>query len=445
MGAVTILELKALRAGETLTEHLTGRGTGSLLFKGGAAGVTAFFRIRKKSADVLIKIAKYPAVDLIAIRKKAKELSELAATGVDVKKYLADVEVKSRLEAEQRKAELAEIEWQRKIDAARGTLRELFENYIESRRGSIGGRQIEELERVLKKELITDNPSLASKKARDITAEDIFVIISKIYDRGSDGMADKMRSYLHACFEYELKNTFSLKNRNRNGLIKFELLMNPVSLISKDRPAVAKTRALTDGELKQFYHTIDCTDGVSEVMGLLFKLNIFLGGQRILQLAQAPWSHYDFKNNYIKLIDGKGRKKEGSSPKIHLLPLTSSALAIIERLQVISGSSDYPFSLMGHSPFDVSSFAHATKKWLDSKNGKLNGNQIAAFTPRDIRRTCSRIMQKLKVDESLNNKIQSHGVSGVTRTHYLNDPEGSLPEKLSALTKYEKGLKRILK
>jgi len=305
----------------------------------------------------------------------------------------------------------------------------------------------DEYRRVLKKDLNKDNPDIASKKARDVTAQDIVCILRGIEERGSSSMADKVRTYLGAAFQYEIRKMNSYLPKIGNVAQIFELTHNPVNDVPKEYSGRPETRALTNEELKQFYNTISKTKGVSESMGLLFMLNIQLGGQRILQLCRAPWATYDFERKSITIVDFKGRKRKGQEKVggVRIIPLANSAIAIIQRLKIITEGFEFPFSVSGDKPFQVSSFSHATREWLTSSNAIIDGKQISPFAPRDIRRTCTQQMKRMGILQDHSNALQSHGVAGIVADHYLNDPNLLVPDKLEALKIYERGMNKILK
>lgn len=454
--SVTVLELNALPPGESMTVHMTGKGAGAVLFKSGVKAITAYFRQRVGQKDQLVKIGKIGRLEsknrneeitsLKTVMREAERLYVLAASVKDVKAHLENESIGRALEAERKKAELVDLQRQQSIHNARGTLSDLLQSYIDC-----GGKQDAmraEIQRVLDKEIKKDNPEIGAKKARDVTSEDIVIILRKIYLRGSKSMANKVRTYLHTAYSHGLKNRYSYTDKLVSESKLFELVDNPVKLIPKNFTEAAGERSLSKAELRQFYITIDKTKGISERMGLLFKLNVQLGGQRILQLARAPWASYELDRGVVKLLDLKGRPPEDADAKkakIHILPITKAASSLVMRLREISDGFYFPFSEDGKTPYTVSSFAHATRAWLKSENSKINGVQIPHFTPRDLRRTCNQMLVSMGIPINEANILQSHGLTGVVMRHYLNNPELFVADKENALVVFEKKLGKILK
>ena len=438
--------------GETATESLPGRGSGSLYFERRASGaVEGYYRRRADGKAQKIKLGIYRAthsaagLTLVELRQKARECAEIAAKHGDVKVYLTEQEVRAAAAKAERQRLLAEIEQRQRVEDSRGTLADLFRDYIDNRRGAVRESQIAELERVLRIELEEKNPTLAAMKARDIRADHIREILQPIWDRGAKGMADKMRSYLHAAFKYGLTAEHSLARTSRKS---FALEINPAAMLPREHKSQPVTRALTDVELRKFWETITATDGVGPVMGRLLQFVIATGGQRIDQIAREPWTSYDLEAKTLRLIDAKGR---GGVRRVHLVPLTERALTLLAEVHRINanlrtdgGDCQWPWTTTGKKPITTSSPVHAVADWLRSEHAEIDGERVPHFTPRDLRRTCTQLMQRHGIDDRLSDLLQSHGQTGVVGQHYRNNPEATLPEKRRAIDAFEGALSQVL-
>jgi integrase len=431
--------------GAPLTESLPGRGMGAILFKRpGEAPPSAYFRYRRDGKSYLVKIgscktgARGAGLTLPQIRERAWELAKVAYEHGDVKAHLAFLEKQAEAERHASELALAEQVRLRAIEAARGSLSELFNDYIDSRRGTVRESQVAELERVLRVELEEANPDVAEMKARDVRPGHIRQILLPIWDRGSKGMADKVRAYLHAAYQYGLTAEHSLSRTSRKS---FALELNPVALLPKEHKATAQTRVLSDAELKHFWQTITQTDEVGPVMARLLKFVIATGGQRIDQVSREPWTSYDSEKRTLRLIDAKGR---GGVRRVHLIPLSNRAIELLEEVEPLTGRHDFIWTTTGKKPIATTSPSHAVRDWLASKHGKINDEQIPHFTPRDLRRTCAQLMQRYGVENQISDLLQSHGQTGVVGQHYRNNPEAYLPEKLKAMAGFEAALSKVL-
>jgi integrase len=446
MGTINEQKLKGMKSGPgKLTESLPGRGAGALVFKRQSESPpTAFYRFRRDGKDVLVKIGVFQigtrsaGLTLPQIRERAWELAKVATEHGDVKAHLAFLERKAEVEKQAGVEALAEKACIQSIEAARGSLSDLFRDYIDSRRGAVRESQVAELERVLRVELEEANPGVADMKARDVRPGHIRQILLPIWDRGSKGMADKVRAYLHAAYQYGLTAEHSLSRTSRKS---FALELNPVALLPKEHKSIAQTRVLSDAELKHFWQTITQTDEVGPVMGRLLKFVIATGGQRIDQVSREPWTSYDSEKRTIRLIDAKGR---GGVRRVHLIPLSDRAIELIDEVEPLTGRHDFIWTTTGKKPIATTSPSHAVRDWLGSKHGKINGEQIPHFTPRDLRRTCAQLMQRHGVENQVSDLLQSHGQTGVVGQHYRNNPEAYLPEKLKAMAGFDAALRAVL-
>ncbi|MDT4856889.1 hypothetical protein FQZ97_912920 [compost metagenome] len=217
-------------------------------------------------------------------------------------------------------------------------------------------------------------------------------------------------------------------------------------MVAVEKVSAPVERALSDAELRQFWETIESTEGVGPVMALLFKLVIATGGQRIFNVCQTIWADYDLEAGTVRLIHRKGRRDAGAatSDRPHLVPLSPRAVEILERVKAINGCHLWPWTTTGRQHIVVSSPRHAVADWLKSEHAVIEGKRIPVFSPRDLRRTCAQLMQKFGVSNDLSDLLQAHGQTGIVSKHYRNNPEAALPEKRRAIELFDQALGRVL-
>ncbi|PYY69163.1 integrase [Pseudomonas jessenii] len=441
-----------------LVESLPGRGTGALVFKRVNDGSpVCYYRYHLAGKQVLIKLGVYRRTarevgfTLSELRDQAAALAQIAKAHGDVKAYLAKQEADaeaSRIEneravdAERLKAEEEARERQHlaEIEASRGTFGELFLDYIESLREKATAGVVKELERLYQTNMVAPHPSIMAMKARDIRPDHILAILNPIWDRGAKIQARRMRSYLSAAFSHGLRAENSV---GRSSAKSYNLESNPATVIAVEQASVPVTRALSDAELSKFWGTLETTEGVGPVMALLFKFVIATGGQRIFNICQTTWDDYDLEARTVSLIHRKGRGGQTMS-RPHLVPLTERALAILERVKEINGCHPWPWTTTGKQHIVVSSPTHAVAKWLKSEHAVIDGKQTPSFSPRDLRRTCTQLMQRYGISDQLSDLLQAHGQTGVANKHYRNNPEAALPEKQRAIGLFEHALAKVL-
>jgi len=452
-------ELEAYAVKTRQSEAVGSRGKGTLLLERKASGaILAFYRERTANSDKRLPLGilsrkPKPGTDertLHDIRAEALRVSAEAGAAGGLDKYLelkaeqvAAAEVE-RIAAEEA-AEAERIERQRlaEIEASRGTLGDLFLDYIDSRRGKATPGVIKELERLYQANMLKPHPAIMQMKARDIRPDHILAILDPIWSRGAKVQADRMRSFLVAAFNHGLRTENAVGRANAK---RYSLESNPAAVVAVEKVSAPVERALSDAELRQFWTTIESTEGVGPVMALLFKFVIATGGQRIFNICQTTWDAYDLEAGTVRLVHRKGRKDAGSgaSERPHLVPLSPRAVEILERVRAINGCHPWPWTTTGKQHIVVSSPRHAVADWLESDHAVIDGRPITSFSPRDLRRTCAQLMQKHGVSDTLSDLLQAHGQTGVVGRHYRNNPEAALPEKRRAIELFDRALAMAL-
>ena len=217
------------------------------------------------------------------------------------------------------------------------------------------------------------------------------------------------------------------RNRARSALSGFFawcvseglLETNPVMGTAKAEENGSRERVLTQDELRQLRRGLG-DDRFSDVVRLLL-----LTGQRRNEIGLLQWSEIDHARKLI--VFGPQRTKNG---RAHELPLSSQALALIDRLPR-RNSSDFVFGNKGFQDWD------RAKTILDQRVG------IAPWTLHDLRRTCATQLGELGIQphhiEAILNHYSGHraGVAGVyQRAKYE-------PEMRSALQKWADWIEQI--
>ncbi|EPK5821780.1 integrase family protein [Pseudomonas aeruginosa] len=457
---LTDIALKALKPGETATDPLPGRSSGALLFKCRASGaVEAYYRRRDNGLDQLIKLGVYkktpksPGLSLAELREQAAGYSRIAAEHGDIKAYLAKCAAEEEAQRAELQRERQEQQRLAEIEAAKGTLSELFREYIEDRRrNGVSAQQLDEFERVLRNDLegekvvsVGDDGqeqrlNVMSMKARDVRPDHVYLLIKPIWQRGAQRQARKVRSFLVAAFNFGLKAEHDIERSSNKS---YGLQMNPADPVTVRDTSKPGERALTDQELKQFWQTItQVGTAVGPIVARVFHFAFATAGQRPLQFIREPWSSYNLKEKYVKVIDSKGR---GGKPRAHWVPLSDRALQILGEVRALQPKGAlYPWSTDGKRPIHSSSVSHAVAEWLETEHAQLGGHPVPKFTPKDIRRTCTQFMQRHGIKDFDSDVLQSHGQTGVVAKHYRNNPEAKLPDMRLTMVAFDAALGCLL-
>lgn len=157
---------------------------------------------------------------------------------------------------------------------------------------------------------------------------------------------------------------------------------------------------------------------------------LLLTGQRRNEVAGMRWDELDLEAGVWSL---SGERTKSDRP--HVVPLSSSALAILDGLPHFG---EYVLSTDGET--HIAGFSKG-KAWLDGLIDGL-GVSVAPWTLHDLRRTAATHMVRLGVIEDVVGRVLNHAPKGVTAQVYAL--HAYLPEKRSALERWSAELARAL-
>jgi integrase len=257
--------------------------------------------------------------------------------------------------------------------------------YLDRKRTTLKSRSFSETERYLR------NHAAALHKLRldQIDRRKVAALLGDIETSSGPASRNRVRSVLLGFFSWCVSE----------GLLD----NNPVQGTAKAEENGSRERVLTREELRQLWRGLG-DDRFSDVVRLLL-----LTGQRRNEVGLLQWSEIDLANKQIELP--ASRCKNGRE---HTIPLSSQALAIIER-QPRRNSSDFLFGKKGFQHWDWA------KRLLDQRIG------IAEWHLHDLRRTCATQMAELgvlpHVIETTLNHVSGHkaGVAGVYNRSKMSD------------------------
>lgn len=440
---VTEKALKSLLPGRTASDSLPGQGSGAILFEAREGRIDAYFRTRANGKSQKVKIGKFKkspkhdGLTLDEIREEARNLSSIALEHGDVKKHLVEKqESEIRQQQEQEKAVQEEARRLKEASAC-GTLADLFDDYILSIQESRSKAYVKEIQRCFDKHVKNAFPEISEMKANEIKPQHIYAMLQPVWQSGSQGMSDKLRTYFHAVFNFGIKNDYSQEKKRD---IFYHLETNPVIYIPRDYKSKAITTSLNPEELHHFWHSMQHFDNVGPVIRNFLLFIIATGGQRINQVLREPWSSYDLEARLLHTTHKKGR----TDPRTHLVPLTDRAIALLEEVRSINPFASHPWTTNGKTTLNINSLGDAIESWLTTENSMLNGKAFKKFTPRDLRRTCKQLMQALDIPQTDSNTLQSHDTSGVSTKHYNNNPYAYITTLKKTIERFDQGLEQVI-
>ncbi|EHR7289765.1 integrase arm-type DNA-binding domain-containing protein [Vibrio parahaemolyticus] len=395
------------------------KGAGRLGIKVFSSGNKSFvFRYYRNGKRAFILLGRFPELSLTKAREEAKKLGAMVVQGLDPK---------YELEAAQKAKEAA-----LKEEAQKGSIEQLFISYTSQMRKD-GKRTYEAVLKSLEKEVYPH--VLPQTKASDVSTQDIKLVLSHMIQRGAVTQSNRVRSYLHAAFNHGL--THENDPANFVDGAKFGLTYNPVSAIPKQKSAEkAGKHYLSYDELKILINDMKLDyEGVragSSIRNLLM-LCIYTGGQRPYEVASSTWAAINWKEKTLLITEQLSKNK-----KPHVVPLTDSAIQVLESQKVVSQSCSFIFPhYKSDTHIRLDSLSQAISRYREDHP------QVRHFVARDIRRTCKTLMGELGVSKLVRDRLQNHALNDVSSKHY--DMYEYLPEKKEALEIWESKLKTLLR
>ncbi len=189
---------------------------------------------------------------------------------------------------------------------------------------------------------------------------------------------------------------------------------------------------LSEEEIGALWHVLE---GEGKPFGPAIKL-LLLTGQRRNEVFDADRSEFDLAAK-LWTISGE-RAKNGAT---HLVPLTPAALAIVKEL-LKDRRSEKLLPARGNWDMSPSGFSKAMKRIREALEQEV-GRPVPHWTLHDLRRTLATGLQRLGVRLEVTEAVLNHlsgsrsGIVGVYQRHnYFH-------EKKSALTGWERELKRL--
>lgn len=331
-----------------------------------------------------MNLGHYPSVTLEEARRRYREAFNVYENGKD------PAAIKREMAEERRKAPLVE---------------DLVREYIEKHAKRFK-RSWAKDEAILNRDVV---PTWGKRKAEDISKRDVILLLEKIIERGSPGMAN---------------NCFQIVRKMFNFAVEREILPHtPCSGVKLPSPKIARDRVLIEEEIKNLWENLDKAK-LAEDTRRAIKL--------VLITAQRPG---EVAGMHTSEIDGRwwnipaDRAKNGNAHRVYL--------------------TDLAFELIGGTEGKDFIFPCPHK----SKRQPLGGNAMLVairrnlatlkteyFTPHDLRRTAATFMAESGAMDEVIDAILNHTKQGIIRVYnqYRYDRE-----KQQTLEAWERKLRAI--
>jgi integrase len=391
--------------------------TGSLQARKDGSGATKFywrFSIDTKSERVSIGLYDSAAAPK-SLTPTKKGFSVLAAARAAETLALKHYEHRRTgghpaLMAADRAAQAAQDEARK--NAAQHTLSNLLDLYCDYLQG-LNRNSHKDARSIFNLHIKQAWPNLATKPAKEVTAEQFADMMRKLIETGKKRTANKLRAYARAA--YQAAKAARSKPSIPVAFKDFGITTNPVADTLPDETGNRSAkRPLSANELRTYWRNIRTLSGIQ---GALLRLHLLTGGQRIAQFVRLLTENVS--NDCIVLFDSKGRP--GQPPRPHTVPLISAARSALAE---VASAGKWALSTDGGKTHIA---ATSLSKWAV----EAAGDEIPEFLTKRIRSGIETLLASARVSSDTRGRLQSHGISGVQSRHY--DGHDYFDEKLESL------------
>ncbi|MBB3017736.1 integrase [Microvirga lupini] len=316
-----------------------------------------------------------------------------------------------------------------KAEVNQATVERMFQGYVDQLKAS-GQASAPEVERMLLKSKRV--PSAAddlgrTRAAAEVAPLDVVNHVSKFYQRGKRGAADKARSYIASAFAWAITsaNDYTVPVDQR---IDWGITRNPAADVAKDEGAIkTRDRNLSADEIRALWlATLDDDGGFGLETGACVRLLIGCG-QRVQETLRIEGAEIDLANQVWKMPASKTK----GGKHAHTVPLPAVVIPTLQLL--IDKHGDGPlFPARTGSQDDLichRSINQAIGRWLERPDVNL-----PHFQTRDIRRTWKSRSHDAGVDRFTRDLIQQHAKNDTGSKNY--DRADYLPQMRTAMAKW---------
>lgn len=377
--------------------------------------ISFFLLYTADGRERFMNLGRYTGKNLGDARARARDERLVVDAGKDPQ------QVKAAQRAEDKRQELRA--------KSRGTVSQLLEKYIE-RLKTEGKRSAEQVQR-FHKAYIKD--VIGKEYAGEVQPDDIRRVLRPIINRGKLVLANRVRSYLVAAFNFGLKWKDS---PNYDPKLRFEITMNPAHAVQKplqeEKPG---QRVLTEDEIRDLWAKWGNPEFMPQPAGLVLRFILASGGQRVEEALRAETTEFDVARGIWELPPE--RTKNG---RWHVVPISDLlkeelGLAKCYREALKEPPTTQLVFPIGEGYMRTDSLSRAVRRFCEK-------HKVKPFTPRDLRRTAKTQMGFLGISKESRDRLQGHAMTDVSSKHY--DRYDYLAEKRDAVNQWEAYLRRVV-
>jgi len=413
---LTVKSIEAIKAGSSRREIPDGALQGLYLIVQTTGVKSWAVRYRHAGKPRKMTLGGFPAISLSDAREEARKALRMVSEGRDPATEKAEQEPKR--------------------PAHMDLMPALLDEFV-TRHVAVKNRPsyVRESKRIVEKNL---KPKWKQKLVKTVTKRDVLKLLDEIVDRGSPIMANRVRALLSKFFAWAMERD----------------IVDASPVVSIKAPSEEKTRdrILTDEEIRFLWLA---AEKLAYPFGPVVKL-LLLTAQRRTEVSDALWDELELEGNnqlWVISVDRAKNKKE------HFVPLTASALEIIEGLPKIKPAEDekakpiYLFTTTGKTP--VSGFSKAktqldgemlaiARKEAEERGEEPEGISIEPWTYHDLRRTAASGMARLSVPVHIVEAVLNHRSGSIKGVAAVYNRYDYAEEKRAALTAWADEVLRLV-
>lgn len=422
MKNITVRELEALKPKTSAYKCRVDRGLYIRVSPDGAKTWLARYSVDGKQKDRRLIKPFGKGIDYMSLSEAKAEvvhIQSLAKASLDFQE----------IALEERKAR--EISKAKK-SAESLKLAQLFESWVENGTSRKDGGK--ELRRNFKKDVL---PLIGDKLVCEVLASDIREVLRKIVSRGANRTAvmlltDIQQMFRWGCDEQPWRKL--LIEGDPSKRIDIKVIVSPDYDISNERDRVLSDKEIS--ELASIFKAMQVnyesaadkriairpvTPITQKVLWLCLSTTCRIG-----ELLMTRWEHVNFEKSewFVPKENSKATTNKRNKRKDWLVQLSDFSRSQFAKLYELTGHSEWCFPASNKPNTHVclkSVSKQVGDRQTSSKNrkrlkGRRNDDSLllsgGQWTPHDLRRTGSTIMQALGVDESIRERCLNHAVGG---------------------------------
>jgi integrase len=282
------------------------------------------------------------------------------------------------------------------------TFKAIAKEWIDKKKGNWSPYYLKQVEHGMDADIY---PEIGNLPMRQITAAHVLKILNKVCDRGAETVAINLRQWCSSVFRYAvstLRADYDPVSALRDAIV---------------RPPVENAKPMTRDQLKVFLEKLGNYGGMrTTTLAIKFMLYTFV---RTVEMRRGEWSEVKF-DDALWVIPGEKMKKN----RVHMVPLSRQALAILRELHKITGAGDHLFP-NSRRPADIMSGT--------TINRAMEYLGIP-FSGHDFRATASTHLYEMGYDEKLVEMQLAHAETKKTKAAYNHAQY--LPERRAMMQRW---------